>query len=309
MNEKRLLINKEFQDELIISLSECRLELVIVSAFLRSEVLKWVRELVPENVNVSIVSRWRIDDLLSGTSDLEAYKIARKSKWSFHIDSDLHAKSVLVDSKTLFLGSANMTSKGIHLFGYGNNELGIKLSATEDESARIKSYIHNSYHLTYPMFLEMKNFIESIDIDKNKSIIKWPKVISECISPSVNQLWIDECFFTSFDNFHNKISLDNYRHDTELFNSEVPNKEVLMNSRLFKWLDNVIKASNMEFITFGYITKKLHDAIMTDPKPYRKDVKVLVYNLISWLKGYELYEFRKFEYTISIINNNFNLYK
>lgn len=305
MNENRLLINKEFQKELYSSLSECKNELIIVSAFLRSEVLKWIRGIIPSNINVSIVSRWRIEDFLSGASDLDAYRIARSSRWSFYIDSDLHAKAVLIDSNFLFLGSANMTSRGIHLFGYGNNELGIKIYATEDEGERIKAYLYNSYHLTYPMFLEMEKFIESIDVGKEQSVHKWPEVISECIVPTIEQLWVDECFFTTFEDFQNKIEVKNYKHDIELFNSKIPDKSIITNSRLLKWLQGIINTSSQEYISFGYITKKLHDAIVTDPKPYRKDIKVLVNNLLSWIEAYDIYKFKKFDYTLSIINNNY----
>ena len=37
-------------------------------------------------------------------------------------------------------------------------------------------------------------------------------------------------------------------------------------------------------LSFGAISSRLHNAILDDPIPYRKEVKVLVANLYSWFE-------------------------
>ncbi len=128
MHNNRLLKNREFLDAVDVAISTAQHEIYLISAFLKTEVLLHLSQKIDANVNVTIISRWRLGDMTSGASDIEAFNIARSNDWSFYIDNDLHAKALLVDSNVLFLGSANYTAKGMHLFGRGNNELNIELN-------------------------------------------------------------------------------------------------------------------------------------------------------------------------------------
>ena len=39
---------------------------------------------------------------------------------------------------------------------------------------------------------------------------------------------------------------------------------------------------------FGAITVSLHNVLLNEPKPYRKDVKVLLGNLLSWVEDLDI---------------------
>ena len=41
---------------------------------------------------------------------------------------------------------------------------------------------------------------------------------------------------------------------------------------------------------FGALTEKLHNAIVSDPKPYRRDVKVMLANLLTMVEALGLEE-------------------
>ena len=45
---------------------------------------------------------------------------------------DLHAKIMLVDQKELFIGSPNLTGKGMYLIPVPNKEMGVKLEANKE---------------------------------------------------------------------------------------------------------------------------------------------------------------------------------
>ncbi len=302
MSSHMLLQNREYIEELEKALITCKTDVLIVSAFLRSEILEWASEKIPKNCLVNIVTRWTPQDLLVGASDIKAFEVSRKNKWGFYIDQDLHAKSVLVDSVELFLGSANFTSRGTHLFGVGNNELCMKIKASVGESNRIKEYVTNSYKVTMPMFVEIKAFLEGLERDVNQEKIKWPRDIKECIKPVVNSIWIDECFYSSPEEFYSGRLIDQSEHDKGLFGVQKPTAEVLKKTRMVKWLDQIIHQSDKKNLTFGYLSKRLHDAIIPDPKPYRKDVKVFLKNLFEWVQEFNLYEIERHRTTISIIN-------
>lgn len=74
-----------------------------------------------------------------------------------------------------------------------------------------------------------------------------------------------------------------YSDDTELM------KETFRWSNAYLWLLNVLK-ENDGCMYFGAITEKLHNALVSDPKPYRRDVKQLLANLLSMIERLQMDE-------------------
>ncbi len=60
-------------------------------------------------------------------------------------------------------------------------------------------------------------------------------------------------------------------------------KDTFRWSNAYLWLLNVLK-ENDGCMYFGAISEKLHNSLVSDPKPYRKDVKQLLANLLSMIK-------------------------
>ena len=60
-------------------------------------------------------------------------------------------------------------------------------------------------------------------------------------------------------------------------------KEAFRWSNSYLWLLNVLKENN-GCLFFGAISEKLHNALVTDPKPYRKDVKQLLANMLNLIE-------------------------
>ena len=48
--------------------------------------------------------------------------------------------------------------------------------------------------------------------------------------------------------------------------------------------------NNNDCMYFGQLTAELHDALVEDPKPYRKDVKTLLANLLAWTQALRMEE-------------------
>ena len=48
------------------------------------------------------------------------------------------------------------------------------------------------------------------------------------------------------------------------------------------WLCDTLANNNNE-LYFGSISEKLHNVLVNDPKPYRKEVKELRQNLLNWV--------------------------
>src|SRR4051812_46272669 len=84
---------------------------LIVSAYITLAGLHWMQESgISDKVSVTVLTQWKPGDLLSGASDLEAYKFSRDRNWRFCLLPNLHAKLLLIDNNYMFVGSANITA-------------------------------------------------------------------------------------------------------------------------------------------------------------------------------------------------------
>ncbi len=66
-----------------------------------------------------------------------------------------------------------------------------------------------------------------------------------------------------------------------------------------KWLKGQLLKEESKSLRFGAISSRLHDALLNDPKPYRKEVKDFQVNLFNWLKYLELPDFKFSKYNVS----------
>ena len=64
-------------------------------------------------------------------------------------------------------------------------------------------------------------------------------------------------------------------------------KSHFIDSKVFKWLKSTIDKE----MYFAELTQLLHTAIIDDPKPYRKEVKELLNNLLNWIISLDIDEF------------------
>ena len=53
---------------------------------------------------------------------------------------------------------------------------------------------------------------------------------------------------------------------------------------IYKWLFNEINKTESKELYFGTLSSLVHEALIDDPKPYRKSVKDLQKNLYSFLE-------------------------
>ena len=98
-----------------------------------------------------------------------------------------------------------------------------------------------------------------------------------------------------FDRHLEKLKYDkNIKHDLELFgldkNKIDKNKirQGFSESKVYKWLINLLKKQKNREIYFGNLSSIIHNSLLDDPRPYRKNVKDLQINLYNFLKTLNL---------------------
>ena len=65
-------------------------------------------------------------------------------------------------------------------------------------------------------------------------------------------------------------------------------KTAFCSSKSFLWLCNLVREHEYQEMYFGAISASLHNVLLNEPKPYRKDVKQLLSNLLSWINDLDI---------------------
>ena len=278
----------------------------IVSAYLKEAALRKFASFIHFSNSVSILARWQGADLISGSSDLEAYDIAKDNNWSFSVRLDLHAKAYRIDHSSIFLGSANLTNSGFSTNGRaGNAEMMVRVDATDSNIKTLSSLFYHSVVVDDSLIASLRQWVDS-----EKSLSAPPELHSgnefpldvlqrQMLGSHVEQLMIADCFLSLPRAVQEAVSLSpntmqsDVQHDLSLLGcSTLPDSPNLANhfgklfqqSRFFRWLYGQVVASVSQQIFFGDLCSRLHDALIEDPKPYRSDVKQLLSTLLRWIE-------------------------
>jgi hypothetical protein len=292
-----ILFNDELKFKLEQKLRGVNRAVLILSAFVKVSALENILSNLPkQKLNITIVARWQPQDLLSGASDTLSYKFAKKNGWKFFINPNMHYKIYLLDDELLFLGSANLTQKGLHIGIPGNDEASIQITPTDIDLIRLQRYVNNSCEVDDKLFSDINVAIDELINNPSKfsKVVSWPVIVQSQLQAPVKYLWVNDLLFCSpAQRYERGSSL--VIHDSVLLGSNDwisnDNKSELLESLrskpVWQWLVRTIHESDSEFVRFGEITAKLHGALLDDPKPYRKDIKEFLSNLYEWVRYLE----------------------
>ena len=290
-----LLFGIEFQENLKNSVQNAENSVMILSAFTKRKALLWLGDHVPDDIDVTLVTRWQCQDLISGASDLDCFELCKKNDWHFAIDQSLHCKIYLIDSQDILIGSANLTQKGLHLSTDCNFEAGTKFNISEDYCSRLVKYVKSCTHLDWKQYEKIKHFVNQ-NAKPIKAANKWPEEIMSIMNSKIEFLWVKDMI----------LKPPQYYIDNCLSEQLGIEKETFIESKLYNWLINQFRNSRKKYLSFGQITSLLHNSLLDDPKPYRTTVKELIANLFEWIryikpKGIGI---KKFNYTEALFLND-----
>ncbi|WP_061282133.1 phospholipase D-like domain-containing protein [Clostridium botulinum] len=267
-------IKKRLENELI----ETDKSLKIISAFCKLDALKFIDSiLVNKNIPKKLLVRARLKDILSGVTDIEIYNYCINNNWDIYLNLELHSKIYVFNDTRIIIGSANLTSSGIGLNKKQNIESMACLDITSEEMCNIDKLFISSIAFTKNIYDLMRKQLISIDFNDLHKNVTWNKNILNLLEIKIHYLWTTEMLFSSSPlnmDKHDKALLD--ISDTDSLNDI---KRKFKFSKAYLWL----KTNSTSEIYFGELTAKLHNSLLDDPKPYRKDIKELLSNLLKWI--------------------------
>ena len=149
-------------DEISSILNRAEYNVLIVAPFIRSEALSRLLEVIPTDIETTVVTRWRPSDLLSGASDLDVYNLALSNGFSLFVRQDLHAKYFAVDNVCL-VGSANVTLTALGWKTPANLELLTTVLRTSDRMKEFEdSLMSGAVEVTAAQHIRLKNLLEKL---------------------------------------------------------------------------------------------------------------------------------------------------
>lgn len=260
----------------------------ICSAYLRSEALEIIYEGDKLVQNSRILTRWRLQDLLSGASDLKAFKVARSLGFSFHIRQDFHGKVFSVPSKGILVGSANATLSGLALRENPNTEICTLVPFSNENHALIDQIYKGSVEVSDALYLEIENHVAQVKDGRSENT-EWPEsLLNKLRMPEFSgRLLISECLHSRPTVSEDGKIIDLDDHDRELLGllpqtvNIVSLERAFKSTRVYRWIMKQLEAHNDE-LYFGKLTEFLHNTLLDDPKVYRREVKQLLSNLLHW---------------------------
>ena len=188
--------------------------LFIFSAFVKSEPIHWLSQMVPEDCAVSIIARFQPNDLNVGASDLEAYKKCSELGWQFGFIKNLHSKIYIFNDDVALLGSANFTSSGLNLDGYGNIEMGTEVKLSDEDRSTIKSLYSQVTWMNDGIYEQMKKELDDYQIIESKpKPFGWSDELKDLIKPPTQGLWTQDLFYTKLG--ESRDPDEDYSHDKD----------------------------------------------------------------------------------------------
>lgn len=161
-----LLFFNEIKNQLENELKRTKNDIQIISAYCKKAAIKFVNDHIPNSVKRKrLMVRFRLEDILSGASDLEIYNFCCNNDWELYMRLDLHAKMYIFDRMGCIIGSANLTSRGISLMEGSNYEIAFLTDISEDEISRIDMLFDGAKRIDDDLYKKLTEDASRYNID------------------------------------------------------------------------------------------------------------------------------------------------
>ena len=249
-----ILISGEVEEKLKIEVPSCAEDFNVISGFCKLQTLKFLDGLCRKGIKKRLLVRFLPSDLSCGATDKEIYEYCKKNDWLVYIDYTIHAKTYIFDKVKCIMGSANATNRGLGSVENCNKEASAYFELDEDQYKKVMTLYNDAILLDEDLY----NYITS-KMDDNQ-------VITKIHNRRQHQETI-ECLMA------------------EDFPDENSDIVELHNSKAYKWLKMYLNTKENKSAYFGELSSVIHTVFIKDPRPYRKDIKDHLANLLASIKA------------------------
>jgi hypothetical protein len=174
---------------LLLSISkEAKEELLLVAPFIKYETLRLILDQIDDQTKVRCVTRWRLDEIAVGVSDIEVWNLFRN--WStrrLYLRYDLHAKLYRAD-KTCLIGSANLTMAALGWSAKPNYELLVVSDFTDQIREFEAKLFASAIEVDDDLYKYTHSAVESAPkrvVEKVENVVEQKNIDTACWLPSL----------------------------------------------------------------------------------------------------------------------------
>lgn len=277
-------------------------EILVISAYLTVNGLRELLADVSPTNRVRILARWQPSDLLCGASDLASFDLAQGRGWRFYTSQALHAKAFALGEEAIYIGSANLTRRGFSLGAdNGNIEILTRIPSTARNIGFLERMFTYAVEIDQVLAEHVREWLDAnasrLGTGTSDGVPVWPLLEKERALQrrDVDNLTVSECFLTDGGWIPAVLAghapTAEQAHDVSMLTQvELANRGAvagaIRQTKVFCWLEQQLCEAEGKELYFGALTASLHNALIDDPRPYRRDVKTLLAFLLAWLKAY-----------------------
>ncbi len=256
-----ILISSEIETVLEQIIPLCQKDINVISGFCKVHTLEYLDSLiVTQGIKKRLLVRFLPSDLASKATDKEIYSYCRFHGWSIFVDSSIHAKTYVFDRIKCIMGSANLTNRGLGISGNSNKEASVCFELDEESYTKVLSLYKDSIELDQSLYEYIISHINDEDVIMQEQY-KAKSISIDCLFP-------------------------------EDFPNDQSDVIELYNSRAYKWLKNYLNTKDDKSAYFGEVASAVHNVFVKDPRPYRKDIKQHLTDLLRIIKRLNISEIK-----------------
>jgi hypothetical protein len=279
-----IIFSKEFISVLEKEIKDTKNEIHIISAFCKENILDFIEKHLNKKVKIKkLLVRFTLDDILTKVTDFSLYEYCKNNNWEMFVQFNLHAKTYIFDKKRCIIGSANLTNRGVGISTYSNIEISSLDNIEEIDMIKIDNLFKNSIIMNDKIYELMIENVRNIQDNQKSALTTWDDTIMSLLDETIITLFPFELPQYEYHDNIGDISTDFL--DIGNINDNTLMKEAFKNCKAYKWVKQTLKQQESDEIFFGNLTSKLHDVLVEEPPAYRKEVKTLLANLLTWIEN------------------------
>ena len=271
-------------------------DMLLISAFLTRSVLDLFEE-ADYQKDIRIYVRCRPADCIGGSCDLEVLKQLISKGINCYADYKLHAKLYIFDSKQAVIGSSNLTANGLGFSNFPNFELNYSCELSTNDLEKVYSYLKNCVQLSIDDIEKMQKELSNIDSTSTSEIPDEWSLVELKPQKELIGLFIED--FPKCNPFELSSYIDeDILHDKVMFGDNPSDSTQFEQSNVFRFIYQFLETQENKSASFGAITAHLHNHILDDFSPYRREVKIFLQNFIYYIVVFRLrnIEINRFKY-------------
>lgn len=281
-----ILFSNEIMDAIVKELHKATDSVQIITAYCKEKTFKYLDSKISSEVQEKkLLVRFRLDDVLKGSTDFGILNYGMEHGWRVYIRFDLHAKTYIVDNKRGLVGSANVTNSGLNIGQTGNMEMAAFVDVEPKDIEKIRNLFNDAILVNTDILNMLTQQFNSVGKAKCAECYSWDNGIMKLFSPHIETLFsyeLPEDF---------RLTPGEYIQflDERFDGNKEELKEIFRWSNAYLWLLDTLKCHG-GCMFFGELSECLHNAVVSDPKPYRKNIKDMLSNLLRLITELQMEE-------------------